>query len=731
MISKNKLVLLALLFSAMSLQSFGQAIYKSITSIPIIQFQDTLNFPFLGGWNNPEFSNIDWNNDGIQDLYVFDRGTKLSYALIQNTNGEFYSNEQYLTHLPKGLIHWALMRDYNKDGVADLICFAQPACISVYKGVRVSANEIDFICIEKNLQYANSSGSNSNLNVSSYDIPGIADIDGDGDLDVLSFNSMGTTINYFRNIQVEQLGGYTQDTLSYVIDKYCWGEVFDNNYPAVTENYPCNPASPILPTDNSKNLKHSGNTLALMDIDQDGDLDCLKGNITYNTLNMMTNVGTASVAQISGQDTTFPSYNIPVHCDLFPAAYFVDVNNDQLLDFIASPNLAYATENYRCSHLYVNTGTASLAQFTYASDTFLINEQMDFGESSFPVFEDIDGDALADLIVGGNGYYQSNGNYLSGLAYYHNVGSIGAPSFELISRDWQNLQSYNCKGMAPSFGDLDNDGDRDMLAGATDGRLNYFTKQANGTYVLTQANFQNIDVGENATPQLVDVNEDGLLDLLIGEKWGNVNYYRNTGSVNSPIFTLQTTNFGNVDVRENGNLTGFSTPHLCKLKQGDARTLLVGNESGHILRYSNIDQNLNGIFTLQESHFSQLELGGPASVFTANLIGSDTSELVVGMFGGGMKLMEWDKQNINGIAFTSTENNISIYPNPSNQYTTIHSEQMIEEIRVYNIIGIAMIDKRVYTNKIDLDTSSLLDGIYIVQIRTKKGLQNSSLEIIH
>jgi hypothetical protein len=356
---------------------------------------------------------------------------------------------------------------------------------------------------------------------------------------------------------------------------------------------------------------------------------------------------------------------------------------------------------------------------------------MDFGESSFPVFEDIDGDALPDLIVGGNGYYQSNGNYLSGLAYYHNVGSIGAPSFELISRDWQNLQSNNCKGMAPSFGDLDNDGDRDMLAGATDGRLNYFTKQANGTYVLTQAYFQNIDVGENATPQLVDVNEDGLLDLLIGEKWGNVNYYRNTGSVSSPIFTLQTTNFGNVDVRENGNLTGFSAPHLCKLKQGDTRTLLVGNESGHLLRYSNIDQNLNGTFTLQESHFSQLELGGPASVFTANLIGGDTSELAVGMFGGGIKLMEWDKQNINDIAFTSTENNISIYPNPSNQYTTIHSEQMIEEIRIYNIIGIAMIDKRVYCNKIDLDTSSLLDGIYVVQIRTKKGLQNSSLQIVH
>jgi hypothetical protein len=56
---------------------------------------------------------------------------------------------------------------------------------------------------------------------------------------------------------------------------------------------------------------------------------------------------------------------------------------------------------------------------------------------------------------------------------------------------------------------------------------------------------------------------------------------------------------------------------------------------------------------------------------------------------------------------------------------------MIEEIHVYNIIGSAMMDKGVYSNKIDLDTSSLLDGIYIVQIRTKKGFQNVSLEIVH
>lgn len=712
-------------------RSNAQAIYKINNSIPVIQYSDTLNFPFVGGWNNPEFSNIDWNNDGIQDLYVFDRGTKLSYALVQDQNGQFHSDENYLKHLPKGLLNWAFMRDYNKDGVGDLVCYTSPSCVGIYKGVRISTQEIDFQCIEYQVQYGSSTSTGGAIGVSSIDLPGIEDIDGDGDLDILTFNTMGTTVYYYRNIQVEQLGGYMQDTISFVIDKYCWGEIFDNNYNTVTENYPCVPALPTTYDNTIKNLKHSGNTLALMDVDGDGDMDCLKGNITYSTLNLMTNTGTASVAHIAGQDTSFPSYDIPLHCDLFPGAFFVDVNNDQLLDCIASPNLAYATENFHSSHLYLNTGTSNSAHFTFSKDTFLIEEQMDFGERAFPVFEDIDGDGLLDLIVGGNGYYQASGNYLCGLAYYKNTGQVNAPSLTLLSRDWQNFQSLNLKGMAPTFGDLDNDGDRDMIAGTTDGRLNYFIKQANGNYILSQVYFQNIDVGDHAAPQLVDVDEDGLLDLLIGEKYGNVNYYRNSGTLSAPQFSLVTTNFGRVDVRENGNLTGFSTPHLCRLKQGDARTLLVGNESGHVQRYSNIDQNLGGAFTLAESHFSQLELGEPTSVFTANLIGNDTSELALGMFGGGMQIRSWDNNYVNGTNNSTHKIRLYLYPNPSNTQCNLLASSIIHEIRILNVYGQTISSYSLNSQQFSFPTSSLSEGTYIIRVSGKDFTSSERLIVVH
>ena len=712
-------------------RSNAQAIYKINNSIPVIQYSDTLNFPFLGGWNNPEFSTIDWNNDGIQDLYIFDRGTKLSYALVQNQQGQFHSAEIYLKHLPKGLLNWAFMRDYNKDGIGDLVCYTSPSCVGIYKGVRISTQEIDFQCVEYQVQYGSSTSTGGAIGVSSIDLPGIEDIDGDGDLDILTFNTMGTTVYYYRNIQVEQLGGIMQDTISFVLDKYCWGEILDNNYPAVTENYPCVPALPTSSDNTIKNLKHSGNTLALMDVDSDGDMDCLKGNITYNTLNLMTNAGNAAVAHIAGQDTTFPTYDVPLHCDLFPGAYFVDVNNDQLLDCIASPNLAYATENYHSVHLYLNTGTTNLAHFSFQKDTFLIDEQMDFGESAFPVFEDIDQDGLADLVVGANGYYQSNGHYLCGLAYYHNTGSQQNPSFTLVARDWQNLQSLQLKGMAPTFGDLDNDGDRDLIAGSTDGRLSYFNRQTNGSFNLQQTYYQNIDVGDNATPQLVDVDEDGLLDLLIGEKYGNVNYYRNTGTLSSAQFTLVSNSFGMVDVRENGNLTGFSTPHLCRLKQGDSRLLLVGNESGHVLQYGNIDQNLAGAFTLQAAHFSQLDFRTPCSVGSANLIGNDTLELAFGMFGGGMQIRSWDNNYVNGTNNSTHKIRLYLSPNPSNTQCNLLASSIIHDIRILNVYGQTIGSYSLNGQQFSFPTSSLSEGTYIILVSGKDFTSTERLIVVH
>ena len=50
---------------------FGQT-FREIT-LPISNAQKTFDDPFTGGMKCPQFSETDFNNDGITDIYVFDR----------------------------------------------------------------------------------------------------------------------------------------------------------------------------------------------------------------------------------------------------------------------------------------------------------------------------------------------------------------------------------------------------------------------------------------------------------------------------------------------------------------------------------------------------------------------------------------------------------------------------------------------------------------------------------
>ena len=89
----------------------------------------------------------------------------------------------------------------------------------------------------------------------------------------------------------------------------------------------------------------------------------------------------------------------------------------------------------------------------------------------------------------------------------------------------------------PTFGDLDNDGDLDMIVGDQNGQLHYFvnTGSVNSpSFSLSVPGINGIDVGNSAAPYLSDIDSNGTLDLLIGNENGRVHYYSNS-SPSSPL----------------------------------------------------------------------------------------------------------------------------------------------------------------------------------------------------
>ena len=85
---------------------------------------------------------------------------------------------------------------------------------------------------------------------------------------------------------------------------------------------------------------------------------------------------------------------------------------------------------------------------------------------------------------------------------------------------------------SPTLVDVDSDGDLDLVAGTSNGIFYYYENTGSGYTEQTGASnpFDGLDAGDDSSPTFVDVDGDGDLDLVAGEYNGTFKYYENTGS---------------------------------------------------------------------------------------------------------------------------------------------------------------------------------------------------------
>jgi len=218
---------------------------------------------------------------------------------------------------------------------------------------------------------------------------------------------------------------------------------------------------------------------------------------------------------------------------------------------------------------------------------------------SVPSFEDVNGDLLKDLIVG-----QGSGSIAGRVRVYPNVGTEAEPQFDdffYVQSDGADLvcSGSGCMGCFPRLVYWDADEFKDLLVGQSNGTIQVFLNVGTaeepvfgaGQDVNVGADGTVLDVGSRATPNLVDWNADGLLDLVSGAYDGRIHIFTNDGCDDLIPCFLSSTTTGEFVLEDETVLAvpgSRSSPVVVDLNGDGLQDLLVGNTYGEILFYANV-----------------------------------------------------------------------------------------------------------------------------------------------
>ncbi len=702
--------------------------------------------PLVGGLNSPQFGRVDFDLDGVEDLVAFDRDGEIVLPFRYNGSDYIYRPE-YRNTFP-ALKKWARFVDYNADGIKDIFCYNIEAPldgVEVYTG-RIIDSKLTF---EKYTQtfgnfeiiyFRLPNGTNYfNLDISSADLPDIVDVDNDGDLDIITFQGDDPFVKFIKNTSIED--GKSLDSLDFVFEDNCWGKFRENG---VNENIKLSESSsecaPAFKgeSDDTKHNVHAGSSITLYDDEGDGDYEAIIGDLSNVHMNWLYNEKEGDEDFMTQQDTLFPFYDTPIDLYIFNAAFVEDVDQDGNNDLLVAPNFTGAIKNRDNVWYYRNAASDGQHDFQLQNTNFLGDEMFDFGSLTNPTTCDFNQDGKKDLIIGVFGDFVIGENPDSRLYLLENIGDDAEMAFQLIDEDYLGFNAYKSLffNYAPSIGDLDNDGDDDLMVSTNTGELIYLENIAGEgqPYVFASPVFEykNIDVGDNAKVQLIDLNRDGLLDIVIGErnqnadpnddeKQGNLNYFQNIGTEGSPDFNPDeesmpnTPVLGHVVTKDETTIRGSATPYF--YDTGDSLILFTGSESGRIKVYNNIIDNLYEDFTLFDDEVTALFTGKRSAICVDDLNNDGLLEFIVGNIRGGFSIFGSDLQQ-NGVVNNKDieQYSLKIYPNPASEYIQLEYEDHFNEYVLKAISGEYIQNGVLNTGQSTISIETLPSGIYVLEL---------------
>ena len=654
----------------------------------------TIPMAFAGGINAAQFQKFDSNNNGEEELVIWDINS--GNIQVFEKNGAAYSfipGGRYL--FPEDVNAFLLLVDFDADGKKDLFT-GSPFGIKAYRNITPQDSPLPVWEVAQSfLRLENG----SNLTANILDIPLIADIDQDGDLDVLTFNfASGDFLEYYQNTSMERNGSPDIDQFAASINH--WGNFEFCGCGDIGFGFTCG-GNPInnarMDTDRLKTLHSGGHTLLYRDLDQDGVKDLLMGRDECSSLYFLPNSGTDEAPVFSSFSTSIPQYGQLPQFPIFHAGYVLED------DLIVSSHSSATSFTYKIDFA---KALYRLSPDSESSPTpFLINDMLDFGENSRPFF--IGNKSNGELFIAANTKVEDK---ILGRIYAYELTENQAV---LTSTDYLNISQLELT--EPSYQRFlaqDNQSFHIVTGDAYENNVPekkiYFSEVANpeerSELMLPSVTLRGLD-------QVCFFHDQANNYLLLARQTGELMLYSLKINSGFEAELLSSDFLGFIDNPVARNLA-------VAVKSGAKPLLMAINQQGILYAVEDFlqeEEKLPVSIKLMETLFPETRFGRNTSLaFVPDLLGAGF-DLILGNRAGGLEyLMQLD----NGGSEPGATTEILLFPNPTNGQEFKIAINRDARMNIYSPSGMLIMDgiELVKNQENLLNIYTLPSGLYLLEI---------------
>lgn len=683
---KNLTVIFSLLILTSSLNA--QDLVQRFDGIPVTINGEFSQVPFDGGRDNPRIQFLDIDGDGLLDLFMYDKDTSLYF--YKNTGTPTSPKFTLITKRFQNLSlkNWFFFVDVNNNGVYDLFSGSPDQKIFFFRNSGTPTNP------QFNLEISElRSTGDTVIFQDANSVPNFFDENNNGMKDMF-LGSVSGTITLYRNVSTAN-----EVRFEFVTD-------FWQNILIIGK------------------ADHGANSFDFADLNNNGLYDLYWGDLFNPSIYTIINTGTPGNPNMNLVDSIYPQ-NDPVYTFGFNSPRFADLNGNGLIDlYVTVLFISQTRDNFI---YFENTGTQSNPQFVRRTNNYLT--PLDVGSNSNPVFADINGSGLDDIIIGSTD---------AKLHLYENTGTASHPEFTFVTDSIPiSISSFNFN-LSPSIADLDGNGTLDLMVGSfLRDSMWYFSNTGTPqnpqfTFQGTAASLGITNLGQSSTPAFVDIDGDGDLDLFVGNWNGRIHYYRNDGSPQSPSYTYITNFYDSIDVGDE------SVPRFLDLEGNGTYDMFIGSRQGKIWYYRNDGTPQNPSFTFVTDNYKDINAFSNAAPTWVDIDNDGDPDLFIGNIKGG--LLYYQNNDIIGIEVISTKipeqfNLYQNFPNPFNPSTKIKYDlQRPNEVtlQIFDISG-KLISTLVSGNQqagsyqYTFNADGLSSGAYIYRLTTDDFTQSKRM----